>query len=113
MKALIVVVLFLVACAAEPVQEPLLPVNEHPGIPLDEMPLQIEEQDRECSRDSDCTFIEVTCSGCNPPDAAHKDYLVKYNELLTDFCQEYTGVMCDRDFGGVASCVDGECRYVP
>jgi hypothetical protein len=79
-----------------------------------ELSVSIDEQDRACVTDDDCTSFDPTCSFCHCGEPINKQNVDKYMQLRTELCQGYAGGVCDMACPPQEiSCVENACAFVP
>ena len=73
----------------------------------------IEETDKKCITDSDCTIVSVSCDECGG-DNVNKASSEKYILSLSEKCEDYVGGVCDWDYRTTheIKCVNSNCKFV-
>lgn len=76
--------------------------------------IQIQPDHRTCSTAADCAMVLFDCSGCSCGTAINKTYLEEYRAAYHEYCQAYSGPVCDF-YCPVDElvCRAGQCEFVP
>ena len=72
--------------------------------------VQINIEDRSCSKDSDCEIVSTQCS-CSCGEGVNKLHAEKYREQLSKLCATYDGKMCKVLCEATLKCQDKVCVY--
>ena len=71
----------------------------------------IDAPDQKCVADEDCVPIRTRCLPCECDAAVHRDYTIKYQQLLAESCAQFPAAMaCEIPCKtSIPRCVEGEC----
>lgn len=79
-----------------------------------EINITINEKDRDCTSDTDCAVVSISCGDCDL-DSVNKVYTTKYELKLEQICKDkYPKTECDVDYRDTheIECVNLKCILV-
>lgn len=75
--------------------------------------IPVDAQDQFCVSDEECVIIRTKCLPCECDAAVHRDYLLKYQQTLSEACVKFTMTACEMACKTpVPRCIDGECTLM-
>ena len=75
--------------------------------------IPVDAKDQACLSDEDCVMIRTKCLPCECDASVHRDYLVKYQQILDEACAKFVITDCKLACKTpVPRCVEGECTLM-
>jgi Tfp pilus assembly protein PilX len=71
--------------------------------------ITIDEKDKFCKTDSDCTTVSTACS-CSCGEGVNKNFFEKYSQMLESMCKDYSGKICKVLCPQTVKCIKTKCE---